>query len=1002
MTAESATPGDILEDFDGRWIGKPVPRKEDAALLMGRARFMDDLEPVAGLRHVAILRSPHAHARIGAIDSTKALALSGVLAVVTGQDIAGITRPIPSAVKAPMPYYPIAVDKARFAGEPVAVVVADDRYIAEDALDLIEVQYEPLDPVVDPERARLPDASVLHEDHGSNIANTRSFTYGEPDAAFADAAKVVEYTYRFPKVSSTPMETYGVVAHYQPSPDRFTVWSNFQGPFVLHPLLSGALGVPGNRLRLISPPASGGSFGIKQAVSSYIVLLSAVSRLTGMPVKWTEDRLEHLMASSSAADRSGTVAGAFTSDGELSALRFVNYCNMGAYVRAPEPASVYRMHATANGCYRVRNIAIENELIVTNQMPTGLNRGFGGPQFFYALERLMDLAAGELGIDPADLRRRNFIAPDAFPYRCPGGSLMDSGDYARCIEECLQLADYPALRAKQEAARKDGRRYGIGFAVGVEPSGSNMAYVTLAQTAEDRAKGDPKSGGNASAVISMDPSGSVTVQLCSTPNGQGHATVAAQIVAEALGIEPAQVDVITEIDTRTSAWSIASGNYANRFAAAVTSSVRMCSDKVATKLKRMAAERFECDPADIELADGTARIVGVPEKNIAVRKLAAAAHWNPAGMPEATEPGIYESTVFSPPNLTSADDQDRVPSSVTYGAVFDLVAVEVDPATGQVMVDKYVSVHDVGTMLNPQIVEGQVWGGYVHGLGAAMLEEVAYDANGNLLSGTFADYLCPTAPEIPPLDIGHVNTPSPFTALGCKGLGDGSSMLTPAAIANAVSDALGFREVELPLTPHRVWQMARGDKAAPTFGFVATETEKTSGLSGPGLLTGKGETVVGADRQTVWNMLLDPDSLAAIIPGCEALEKTGDDAYRATVTIGVAGIRGRYDAKVSLHDTSEPESLRLTGAARGALGHGEAEGHITLEEAGAAQTKLSYTYKARVGGKVASVGQRMLGAATKILIGQVFDSLDRQAGGSGQSPLARLWIAIRAMLGRSR
>lgn len=991
--------GHILEDFKGTWIGKSVPRKEDAALLTGRARFMDDLEPVASLKHVAILRSPHAHARIVEIDTTAALALPGVHAVVTGADVAAITRPIPSAVKAPMPYYPIAVDKARFAGEPVAVVVADDRYIAEDALDLIEVTWEPLRPVIDVVRARDGDAPVLHEDHGSNVASVRTFRYGEPEAAFAAAHRTVTLDYRFPKYSSTPMETYGVIAQYQPTPDRFTVWSNFQGPFVLHPLLSGALGVPGNRLRLISPPASGGSFGIKQAVSSYIVLLAAVSRIAGHPVKWTEDRLEHLMASSSAADRSGTVEGAFGEDGELTALRFHNICNMGAYVRAPEPASVYRMHATANGCYRVRNIAIDNELVVTNQMPTGLNRGFGGPQFFFALERLMDLAAAELGIDPAELRRRNFIAADAFPYRCPGGSLMDSGDYARCLDECLRMAGYDDLLAKRDAARAAGRRFGIGFAVGVEPSGSNMSYVTLAQTAEDRAKGEPKSGGNASAVISMDPSGSVTVQLCSTPNGQGHDTVASQIVAEALGLTPDQIDVVTEIDTQTSAWSIASGNYANRFAAAVTSAVRMCSDKVAAKLKKMAAERLECDPADIELADGSARIVGVPDKGIPIRKLAAAAHWNPAGMPRGTEPGIYESTVFSPPTLTSADDQDRVPSSVTYGAVFDLASVEVDPATGQVTIDKYVSVHDVGTMLNPQIVEGQVWGGFVHGFGAAMLEEVAYDANGSLISGTFADYLCPTAPEIPDLEIGHVNTPSPFTTLGCKGLGDGSSMLTPAALANAVSDALGMREVELPLTPGRVWQMAQGIKPLATFGAAVAQSDDEKRLSGPGLLTGSGETIVAADKQAVWDLLLDPVSLARIIPGCETLDCTGEDAYRAAVTIGIAGIRGRYDAKVALHDKVPPESLRLTGGATGALGHGEAEGEITLSDAGDGRTLLSYEYRARVGGKVASVGQRMLGAATKILIGQVFDGLNRQLGGKGQGLFARLIAAVRALTG---
>ncbi|MDP6818970.1 MAG: molybdopterin-dependent oxidoreductase [Alphaproteobacteria bacterium] len=988
-----------------KWIGKPVPRKEDAALLSGRAQFIDDIEPVANLKHAAILRSPHAHARILKIDASRARALPGVTGIVSGAEVAEITRPIPSVVKTAIAYYPIAVDKVRFVGEPVAVVVAEDRYIAEDALDLIEVAYEPLAAAVDPLRAMEEGAPLLHDELGSNVAHRRSFEYGEPDAAFDGAEHLFALDYRFPKYASTPIETFGVTAHYLPSPDRFTVWSNFQGPFVLHPLMARALGVPGNRLRLITPPASGGSFGIKQAVFTYITLLAAVSRILRQPVKWTEDRLEHLMASSSAADRVGRVEAAFKSGGELVGLRFNNICNMGAYVRAPEPASVYRMQATSNGCYGVRNIAIENILVVTNQMPTGLNRGFGGPQFFFALERMMDLAAKGLGIDPADLRRRNFIAKDSFPYLCPGGSLLDSGDYTKALDECLRLAGYPELKAKREQARKAGRLFGIGFAVGLEPSGSNMGYVSLAQTAEERALAEPKSGANSSATISMDPTGSVTVQLCSTPNGQGHATVAAQIVAERLGIEPDQVDVVTEIDTQTSAWSIASGNYANRFAAQVSGAVSMCADKVADKLKLIALEILECDVRDILLADGAAQIAGVPEKSIAVRKLAAAAHWNPVAMPERSEPGIHETVVFSPPTLTSVDDRDRVSSAVTYGSVFDLVALEIEPATGRVSVDKYVSLHDVGTMLNPLIVNGQIHGGFAHGFGCAMLEEIAYDANGNLLSGTFADYLCPTAADIPALTIGHLNAPSPMSELGCKGLGDGSSMLTPAAMANAVADALDMKEVELPLNLHRVWQMVQGQKPVPASALAPTEKKADAVVApGPGVLSGEGETVIAADRETVWRTLLDPDELAAVIPGCEKLTEQGPDRYAASVTIGIAGIKGGYEVAIELKDKVAPESLRIVGRADGALGHGSAEGWVTLAPAGDGRTALSYRYNARVGGKVAAVGQRMLGAATRILINQFFNGLNRRLGGAGQrsgggGPIGRLITVLAALFG---
>ncbi len=996
-----ADPSAHAAEAEGRWIGEPLPRKEDAALLTGRAQFIDDMEPVAGLKHAAILRSSHAHARIRNIETSKARALPGVVGVVTGAELAEITRPISSVVKVAIAYYPIAVEKVRFVGEPVAVVVAENRYLAEDALDLIEVDYEPLKAVVDPQWAMEEDAPVLHEELGSNVASRRSFEYGDPKKAFDTAERVFELDYRFPKYASTPIETYGVTAHYLPGPDRFTVWSNFQGPFVLHPLMAAALGVPGNRLRLISPPASGGSFGIKQAVFAYVVLLAAVSRILGVPVKWIEDRLEHLLASSSAADRIGRVEAAFTNDGDLVGLRFHNICNMGAYVRAPEPASVYRMHATSNGCYRVKNIAIENILVVTNQMPTGLNRGFGGPQFFFALERIMDVAGKGLGIDPADLRRRNFIDEDDFPYACPGGSVLDSGDYARALDECLRLAGYGDLKVKREEAKKAGRLYGIGLAIGLEPSSSNMAYVSLAQTVDQRAKAEPKSGANTSATISMDPTGSVTVHLCSTPNGQGHATVASQIVAQVLGIAPDQVDVVTVLDTQTSAWSIASGNYANRFAAAVTSAVSMCADKVADKLRLMASQTLECDARDIELVDGSARIAGVPERSIPVRRLAAAAHWNPVGMPEGSEPGIRETTVFSPPTLTPVDDRDRVSSAVTYGSVFDLVALEVDRETGRIAVDKYVSVHDVGTMLNPLIVEGQIRGGFVHGLGCAMLEEITYDANGNLLSGTFADYLCPTATEVPALTIGHLTTPSPMTALGCKGLGDGSSMLTPAAVANAMSDALEMKEVELPLNLHRVWLMAAGRKPIPAAAVTPAEKADTAVPTGSGMLSGEGETVIAADRETVWRTLLDPDRLAAVIPGCEALVQRDPNRYTATVTIGVAGIKGTYDVEVEFKDKKAPESVRLVGRAHGALAYGAAEGWVTLMPVGEDETRLSYRYNARVGGKVAAVGQRMLGAATRVLIAEFFRNLNRSIGGTERArggPLGRLIAFLMAFL----
>lgn len=770
------------------------------------------MEPVAGIRHAAILRSPHAHAQLIRVDTREAELLDGVVGVVTGADILDVLNPIPSAVRVPIKFFPIGIDRVRYVGEPVAVIVAEDRYIAEDAMELIDVEYKPLPANADPVLAAEDGATLIHDDVGSNIVHQRTFRYGDPEGAFARADNVVSLSWRYPRYSSTPMETYGLVANFEQQPDRYTIWSNFQGPFILHALMTGALGVPGNRLRLITSPHSGGSFGIKQAMFPYMTLLSACSRILGCPIKWIEDRLEHLVGSSTASDRADSVEAAFASDGELLGLRFQNLVNVGAFIRPPEPASVYRMHSASNGCYRVKNIYIENRLVVTNTTPIGLNRGYGGPQFYYALERIMEAGAKEIGIDPAEIRRRNFIQPAEFPYDTPAGSKYDSGNYEAGLDKALDLASYETLKVLRQKARAEGKLFGIGMAAGVEPSGSNMAYVSLAQTPEERAKSGGRSGGLGTATVAFDPSGSVTVKTVSTPAGQGHQTVAAQVVADVLGLRPDEIEVVTEVDTLTSVWSLASGNYANRFSSVVIGAIAESANKVAKKIKSIAAENLEVAPEDIELADGSARVVGVPEKAISVRRLAAQTHWHPAGLPEGMEPGLFETSILNPPMLTAPDELDRVASAVTFGYVFDLAAVEINPATGEIEVVKYVSVHDVGNILNELVVEGQIYGGFAHGLAGALLEEFVYDSGANPQTGTFADYLCITAPEVPELAIGHLNTPSPHNALGAKGMGDGSSMLAPTAIANAAADALGTFDINLPLTLNKTWSKANGEE----------------------------------------------------------------------------------------------------------------------------------------------------------------------------------------------
>jgi 2-furoyl-CoA dehydrogenase large subunit len=776
------------------WVGQAVPRLEDEALLRGRGRFVDDLDPVPNVRHASILRSLVPHARIARLDPSAALELPGVVGVLTGAEVAAMSRPFPAGIETGLPCRAAAAEVARYAGEPLAVVVARDRYVAEDALELIEVEYEPLDPVLDAEAAATTDACV----------HDRSFAYGDVDAALARADLVVRERFRFPRWTCLPVECYGVVCDWDDGTGTLTAWANFQGPFTLHSVAAAALRLPGPKLRLITPRDSGGSFGIKSSVYAYVVLIGLAARRFGVPVRWTEDRLEHLAASAASTARVTEVEAGFTSDGELLALRYDAIEDVGAYVRAPEPATLYRMHGSLAGAYRARNVAARNRVVLTNRCPTGLNRGFGGPQVYFALERTMAIAARRLELDPAELARTNLIPADDFPYRTPSGGLYDSGDYAACLERALELADYDGRRAEQAAARAEGRLVGIGIACVVEPSISNMGYITLAQTAEERAETLPKSGNAEGATVAIGPLGGITVRMATTPQGQGHKTVAAQVVADVLGVDPADVEVFSELDTSTDAWTVASGNYSSRFSGVGTGAVLRAAEKVAAKLRAIAAATLGCAADDVELREAAAWSA---EDHVSLRRLAGVAHWHPDALPPGLEPGLHETAYYAAPNLAAPDADDRVASSAAHGFLVDVAIVEVDRATGTVHVLDYASVHDAGRMLNPLIVEGQVRGGFAHGVGAALFEHVVYDENGNLVTGTLMDYLCPTAADVPPLRMEHLESPSPFTALGAKGLGEGTTMSAPVAIANAVADAVGADDLELPLTPARVWEL---------------------------------------------------------------------------------------------------------------------------------------------------------------------------------------------------
>jgi 2-furoyl-CoA dehydrogenase large subunit len=597
-----------------------------------------------------------------------------------------------------------------------------------------------------------------------------------------------------------------VVADWNAATATLTAWANFQGPFTLHSVAAAALGLPGSNLRLITPPDSGGSYGIKSAVYVYVVLIGLASKQLGVPVRWSEDRLEHLAGSSGSTARTTAVEAAFSAGGELLALRYDVVEDVGAYVRAPEPATLYRMHGSLSGAYRVRHVAVRNRIVLTNRCPTGLNRGFGGPQLYLALERTMAIAARRLGLDPVELARRNLVPAGEFPYRTPSGGLYDSGDYAACLDAAVSLARYEERRTEQARARAEGRLVGIGVACVVEPSISNMGYITLAQTPEERAAGLPKSGNSEGASVLVSPLGGITVRIATTPQGQGHQTVCAQIVADRLGVSPHDVSVLTDVDTSTSAWTVSSGNYSSRFSGVGAGAVLRAAEAVADKCRRIAAHLLECDPEDVELAEGRALLAGSAD-GVSLRRIAGVAHWNPEGLPPGMEAGLQATAFYSVPNLDPPDAEDRVASSAAHGFIADVAVVEVDRSTGRVSVLDYATVHDAGRLLNPLIVDGQVRGGFAHGVGAALFERVVYDDGGNLLTGSFMDYLCPTAPDLPPLVSAHRETPSPFTPLGAKGLGEGNTMSAPVAIANAVADALGRDDLELPLTAPRVWEL---------------------------------------------------------------------------------------------------------------------------------------------------------------------------------------------------
>jgi 2-furoyl-CoA dehydrogenase large subunit len=784
-----------------QWVGAPLSRNEDGRLLTGRGRYLDDLVR-PGLLQAAMLRSPHAHARIVRVDTRDAAATPGVLGVLTGADAArrsGPIRPlIPTAV--PLRDYCLAVDRARFVGEPVAAVAAVDRATAEDAAERIVVEYEPLDAVVDPEIALRPDAPLLYPELGTNVLWHDVFVYGDVDGAFAGADGILSERFEIQRYASTPLETFGALAEHDPGTDAYTFWTNDQRPGLTLAILAESLRVPQSRLRLVVPDV-GGAFGNKRR-PAYLLICALLARQTGRPVKWVEDRLENLTALMHAANGVMDVELAYRADGKVLGLRVRDIADEGKNLVSPAQHNLIKLGNIANG-YRIAAIRYEPYAVLTNKCPSGANRGIGKPFMCFAIERSMALLARRLALDPAEVRLRNYVQPQEMPYTTPSGARYDSGDYPATLTTALARFDYAGWRAEQTRARAAGRLLGIGLATSVEPAGTNLASYELV-TGRRAASGSAEA-----AMVRVEPDGTVRAAIGNPASGQGYETVIAQIVADELGVAPTRVQVERGFDSATTPWLYLSGNYANKFSVTDVGAVVGAARAVRVKLLKIAAHRLEVAPEDLELREGEARVRGVPGRALSFTELARTAYADVLGLPPGLEPGLEARHAHQNPEAQPVDAERRVRSQLVFSNAAHLCLVEIHPRTGLIRVLKHVVVHDCGRELNPLIVEGMVHGSTVHGLGAALLEEFRYDAHGQLMTATFMDYLKPTTLDVPDIEVDRLEHPSPFTPLGAKGVGEGGAIPGPAAVANAVEDALAHLGVvvrSLPITPERVWR----------------------------------------------------------------------------------------------------------------------------------------------------------------------------------------------------
>ncbi len=783
-----------------KWVGQAVRRKEDLRLLRGEGQFIDDFK-LPGLLHVVLLPSPYAHARIKRIDISKALKSLGVVAVFTGKDIAELTDPFPQIsplLENKLKDYSMAVEKVRFVGEPVAAVVAESRYQAQDAAELIEVEYEALPPVLDAEKALERDSPVLHEEVGSNLVWHGVWEYGDLDTAFREADKVVKAKLHFHRFNSAPLETNGVLASYDRTSNYLTIWCNNQMPMFCQGFICIALRFPSNRMRIITQDIGGG-FGCKIISYPFMVLISAISMKLGRPVKWTDTRREYMMSASHGNERTFYVELAAKKDGTITALKAKAFDDTGGYPRY-EPAGCVIWAQVTPGCYRFQNFYMDFYQVVTNKCPVGPNRGYSRMQHLWMIEKAVDLVARELGLDPAEVRRKNYIRPDEMPYVTPSGGVYDGGDYPESLRRALTMIDYEKMKVEQQKLRDKGRYLGIGFATILDSGTNNFSQVKIIS------EQFPLSGNSEAARVTIDHLGNVIVALGTVPQGHGHETAAAQIVADELGVSPDQVYVLPGFDSATHPYTGHSGTYASSFAVKAGGAILGAAGIIKEKMMKIAANLLKAGPEEIELRDGAAWVRGT-DKSVSLWQIANAAWANYALLPPDMPPGLTATYVFRP-DFKLPDEKKRLNQTLTYSYQTHAAVVELDAQTGKVEILKYVVVDDVGTPINPQIVEGQVHGAAAHGIAASLYENFVYANDGQLLTSTFADYLAPGAEDMPDIELNHLITPSLFAPLGARGVGEGGG--TPlATLVNAVEDALeplGIRIYDSHIAPETLFR----------------------------------------------------------------------------------------------------------------------------------------------------------------------------------------------------